>query len=342
MTQFSANENLSAFLDGELTPEEFDLVQAELDRDPALRAELDDLSEVRSFLGKHGAMAAPNDFLSGLLERVDEEPTKVVQLAWFRRPLGVPISGLALAAAAAFVFYLSLPTGAPVSEPELTSPAAAVPVQEKSSSEPERSFDAVVDVGPASQNQSTIDPDARKKAPPSSWKRSEGKKVPKKRMKGVAKDVEANSDLAPPFSNEAVLEKEADVRSVGKLKQEEEKGQRFTQVPFRYTLTTQDSEALMQLAGIAARYQGELLDTSKNPLHVEELQGAKAATVLVQIPAHALQDFGRALGTLGSVQSEIDNSMFAGDPVEVRVQVRLAPGAPGTADPKKSSPKQAL
>ena len=117
----------------------------------------------------------------------------------------------------------------------------------------------------------------------------------------------------------------------------------FAQVPYQYTLYTDDSQALMQLAAIAGRYRGELAGPNDSALELEELVGTEAATVIVKIPAHALQDFGRAIEGLGNVYSSADNRVFAGDPVEVRVKVQLAAGKPGTenAEPKASRMKQA-
>jgi hypothetical protein len=124
MTRPTASEQLSAWIDGELTDAEAAELEAELARDPSLRAELEQLEAVVHLLHTEGPVSAPDGFEARTLARVERERIPGLRLAWVRRPLGVPLEvwGLGLAAAAALVVTV-LPTLA-TRRSELPEPAA--------------------------------------------------------------------------------------------------------------------------------------------------------------------------------------------------------------------------
>jgi hypothetical protein len=124
MTRPTASEQLSAWIDGELTDAESAELEAELARDPSLRAELEQLEAVVHLLHTEGPVNAPVGFEERTLARVERERIPGLRLAWMRRPLGVPIEvwGLGLAAAAALVVTV-LPTLG-TRDSELPEPAA--------------------------------------------------------------------------------------------------------------------------------------------------------------------------------------------------------------------------
>ena len=111
MTRPTASEQLSAWIDGELTDAEAAELEAELARDPSLRAELEQLEAVVHLLHTDGPVSAPEGFEARTLARVERERIPGLRLARVRRPLGVPLEvwGLGLAAAAALVVTV-LPT----------------------------------------------------------------------------------------------------------------------------------------------------------------------------------------------------------------------------------------
>ena len=118
MSPHAASEQLSALLDGELDEHEAAAVEAAVRADPQLQAELDRLRGTQSLLRAHGRVRAPADFAATVLARVDEE---AIAAPWWRRPMGVPLEGVLVAAAAALVLFIALPAA---QGPE-TAPTAA-------------------------------------------------------------------------------------------------------------------------------------------------------------------------------------------------------------------------
>ena len=109
MTRASASEQLSAWIDGELTDAETAELEAELARDPSLRAELAALEAVVRTLHDEGPAQAPAGFGERVLALVEREhPARGGFTAWIRRPFGVPLEGWTLAAAAVAVLILTL------------------------------------------------------------------------------------------------------------------------------------------------------------------------------------------------------------------------------------------
>src|SRR5688572_12353744 len=124
----SDGERLSAWLDGEIDPAEAAELEAELARDPALKAELDSLETVVRLLRDEGPSQAPLGFHHRVMARVEQEhPVRPSWWAWLRRPLGVPLEGWAIGLAAAVALLLVLPSKSPpapeLPQPEETSPA---------------------------------------------------------------------------------------------------------------------------------------------------------------------------------------------------------------------------
>lgn len=363
-------EDLSALLDGELSPAEQAALEARLSEDPALQARYDELAEARAFFGKHGAVAAPDDLLGSILAAAEAEGTEsnVVQMPFWQKPLGVPIAGWAVAAAALLVVYVALPTF-DGGEPADTNAAARAPgtydevaswsapkkqLEAPAEAEPQtEAGDAASDDAVAVVEQPQLDnTDADKAADlakelnaPAAYglttKSSPKDAAIDAKLEAVAQKVAAEQDAKR--KEEEVRKKK--LRLVGEKEPAQQLEGAFAQVPYQYVLYTDDHEALMQLSAIAGRYRGELGAPNDQPLQMEELASGSEATVVVKIPAHALQDFGRAIEGLGNVYSAKDGRVFAGDPVEVRVKVQLAAGPPGQADdqvPAAARQKQSM
>lgn len=127
----SNQEILSAYVDGELTAEERTALEARLESDQVLRADLRELEATVHLVRAHGPTRAPEDFLQEVLERVEQEP---VQLAWYqrlRRPLGVPIETYVVtAAAAAVLLFVFQPTVSQSPLPVESDNASAHQVQQ--------------------------------------------------------------------------------------------------------------------------------------------------------------------------------------------------------------------
>jgi anti-sigma factor RsiW len=362
-----ATEQLSAYLDDELSADERRAVEASLADDGDLRAELEMLAEARAFLADHGAVSAPAGFLDDVLAAVDDEP-EVVDLGWFQRmrrasrqTLGVPIEGIAVAAAALLVVWIALPGGsAPDSAP---ADQAASKTQGMGSSLSERvDNDAVTDaalpdakdappgadaVDTGLNKAADLDGEAKKKLLPKGY-RGEASEKERAELEQRKAEMDAKAEMAARAAAEEAMRAkkggaaDADDLWGGPAKNLADKspppteeadgeaapeGTRFARVPYSYQLTTDDPEVLYRLAAIAAKHRGEVTDSEAQSLEVTELTGSDAATVLVKLPSHALQEFGREIAALGMVTATTDNTMFAGDPVEVRVRVQLASGA---------------
>lgn len=98
--------DLSAWLDGELPEDELARLEEDLARNPELKAELDALESVVSFVRATAPAQAPGDFTDRLMARIDGEE-RVPSGGW-RRPLGLPLErwAVGLAAAAAIVLLV--------------------------------------------------------------------------------------------------------------------------------------------------------------------------------------------------------------------------------------------
>ncbi|MCB9679320.1 MAG: zf-HC2 domain-containing protein [Alphaproteobacteria bacterium] len=366
MSEPFANEMLSAYLDGELSEGERAELEATLAEDAGLRAELDALADARAFLAEHGAVSAPEGFLDDVLALVEQEP-QVVQLAWYRRPFGIPIEGLAVAAAALLVVWIAIPNSRETQAPGTGAGAAVVqPEMKKARDGYSSSYggDAVSDAEEEGAEQEkaasegTIDPVSNEWEPPQQDDAvADVQLETKAKQAGVDEDLALPLDKKPAFGlaeskerklvenkgspdlwkleeERANAEAAAKQQAASKAAAEDAQGTNFSRVPYSYTLYTEDSAVLYRLAAIAAKHRGEVTDADKTALEVSELHGTEGATVLVKLPSHALQAFGKEIGALGNVYATADNTMFAGDPVEVRVRVQLAAGAPeGTSDP---------
>jgi anti-sigma factor RsiW len=88
-------QQLSAYLDGELTPGEMTDVREHLAGCPSCRAELDDLRATKRVLGLLRAVDPPRDLEAGIRTRADEEP-RWRWFAWPRPALAAAAAALAL------------------------------------------------------------------------------------------------------------------------------------------------------------------------------------------------------------------------------------------------------
>ncbi|MCB9664591.1 MAG: sigma-E factor negative regulatory protein [Alphaproteobacteria bacterium] len=104
---------LSALLDDALDRDEAEAVQAALRSDPALADELARVRRARDALRRHGHLAAPEGFADAVLDRLDEvEAPPAPGWRW---------QGWALAAAAALVLWVALPTAPEAPAPEVSA-----------------------------------------------------------------------------------------------------------------------------------------------------------------------------------------------------------------------------
>ncbi|HMV65666.1 MAG TPA: zf-HC2 domain-containing protein, partial [Myxococcota bacterium] len=94
------DERLTAYLDGELSPEEAAALENELDQRPELRHLLGELRIVREFMHKVGPENAPKDFMERVMDAVDMDAARGARRVSFSMPM------LSMLAAAAMLFVM--------------------------------------------------------------------------------------------------------------------------------------------------------------------------------------------------------------------------------------------
>ena len=101
-------ERLHAWLDGELSGADEQALLGALERDAALRAEAHALREARDILRRVAPVSAPPGFAERVIAAAEREPVSLDRWRALRRPFGVPIEGVALAAAVVLVVAVGL------------------------------------------------------------------------------------------------------------------------------------------------------------------------------------------------------------------------------------------
>lgn len=301
MAKPNANEDLSAYLDGELTDAEMAELEAELARDPDLRADLQALEGVVQFLREEGPDMAPLGFHHRVMERIEQEhPQRPSFWAWLRRPFGLPLEGWLVALAAAAVLLFVLPRDrAPEDsdawtvtppEPADGSPAAIKePVLER---EPEVAPPAVEIEAPA--------PKKLEKKLPAPPPQVDPKPLPEPLP--TAEEPQGTAD-EPPASSRPMA-------SPG----------------YRYVVRSTSPDMKLALLKVASRYGG-----ATSPGGAEITDAAMSANVeelLVQVPQADLTRFARELEALGyEVVKEPTSEIVAGSTIPVRITLQLVGGA---------------
>lgn len=326
----SPSEQLSAYLDGELSPEERASVDAALVQDPALREELEGLRGVVHWVREQGPVEAPSGFAESLQVRLAEEadPTGG-SLHWLRRPLGVPIEVLALAAAA---LWVTLNLAGPGTQSEevagravFDAPGeAAEPVAEAEQAPPamsEKGDQAMVRDGEGAAA-------APAPAPPMMLKQAARPAAPEAR-EIVAAEPELQEDeeelddaLAQAEAAKLVQPLAADAPSA----QGSADAPALSAVPFAYTLSADSPDVLRQLDRLARKHGGQLQDERGRVLS-PEMMSAGTARVFVMLPNSQIGPFSRAMEMLGLVNTTATQTFFPGRTVRLQVDVDYEPGS---------------
>lgn len=125
MQEDAAIEQLSAYLDGELTDTEAAELEQRLAHDGGLRAELESLRVAVDLMRTHGPVQAPPALYGDILRAVEDEPMPGGLWAWLQRPFGLPLPTLALAGVAVAVVGVTIGGAVVVSAPGTLRPAVA-------------------------------------------------------------------------------------------------------------------------------------------------------------------------------------------------------------------------
>lgn len=94
------DERLTAYLDGQLPPEEAIQLEQELSEKPELQHLLGELRIVREYMHKIGPENAPKDFMERVMDAVDMDAARGARRATFSMPM------LSMLAAAAMLFIM--------------------------------------------------------------------------------------------------------------------------------------------------------------------------------------------------------------------------------------------
>lgn len=309
------SENLSAYLDGELTAAEIAELEAEFAADASVRAELESLEAVVDFVRANGPLEAPAGFADAVLARVAEEPAQAGgALVWLRRPMGIPLEALAVAAAAVFVLVFALQSGEDgsvsttareVFDPAEATPVAATqPAEDQKDAEGEEAYDDGI-------AQVDWDEDSKKKSP--------RKQSAKGRIEPAPAAKPAPAPMVGTGDVERLQSKELAVTG-GTTEELEQGTEPMPVVPWNYTLHSGDADVLKQLDRIARRHGGELQTESGQPYAAKNMLPGKAR-VFVYIPNTQISAFATEIRALGQVQQNTSQNFFPGDKVRLEIEV---------------------
>jgi hypothetical protein len=291
-------EDLSAWLDGELTPEESADLEAELQRDPALRAELAGLEGVVRLLREQGPAEAPAGFHAAVMDRVEREhPVERFDLL---RWLTARWESLAIGLAAVAAVALAMPVGLSLREgaegPAEASPAAARQLGEGGDQQ-------MLDPTPDPSQRGLAAPDLRAGRP-------ENPKI-----LGRASTPEGG---VPPLPEVAVSAELADEAST-----------------WRTSIAGADGRVKGELLDLARRFGGART-LEGEPITDPEWSGDKEQLV-IQVPPDRLEVFRKELEARGlEVEAPPPESLREDTPVAVRITLRpegARAEAPAAASP---------
>ncbi len=334
------HEELSAYLDGELTDAEAAELEAELARDSELRHELAALEEAVVWLRREGPDEAPLGFHRRVMDRIEaEHPRSTAWWAWLRRPLGLRPEGWLVAAAVAAVLLFAVlrapkeapppewPGPPPPGSTERANPAVVGGLEDLEL--PDEPTDA------ADEGTAEAVPPPRKDAP-----------APRKRLF----EPEPSLEVPPPATKRAPS-KPSEGAAAGPEQGPASEGgtddppdpaaspeapQVLAPQPAGYRVTVRSTDPALKgkVLRVAARYTDLITDLRGQDIEQSAMAGPEESLV-VWLPQDQLTDFRRDLGSLGfMVASEGDQELVGGGPMAVRVllqQVEPAP-AEGTAD----------
>jgi len=310
MTHPLPDERLSLYLDGELTADEASRLEAELAADPALQAELDELHAVVSLLADEGPVRAPLGFHHAVMQRIDEEYPPAAAMswwAWLRRPFGVPLEGLAVAAVALMVLAV---VGLPGS-----TPPADLPAPEWRDVPDGEAAPAALKLKEPGEKP-VVAPPPRKEAP----------------VKGAAEagSAEAEADRATPPP--AVKEEAVDAKKAPSPKPAPPP---LRSVPNSYDLFTEDVASLRALLALVGRLGGSVTDLDGHPIQSAEMTTSRR-DVMISLPQEALTDFQAELQRLGTARPRFDDDrLLSRDTIELQVSVQLSGGGVGDGEGEK-------
>jgi negative regulator of sigma E activity len=302
------NIALSAYLDGELDDAERRALEARLASDASLRAELDMLRGAVDFLQTHGSAKAPHDFAASVFAALaDEDIAPASWWTWLRRPFGIPVEAYAVAATVMVIALVGLNqqpepmanSSQPVSVGDAAPAAAVLPDLTTNTADVEQAMNTDVE-----QKSNDVPKEL-------------GQNLANKPLDGL--DEDPGSALSTRSTNTEKVK--LPTPSSKTAPEPTTSGSAYHQVPYRYTVRTDDPDVLLRLRKLAGKHEGSVA-AATGP--VNELT-AGLNSLFVEVPAGQLNGLERDLAGLGSVvrNDEETPSLFPADAARVQVDVIL-------------------
>ncbi len=328
MDDFFVRNRLSAYLDGELPTAEARDVEAALARNPALRAEYEQLREIAEELRIAGPIAPSARFKARLSERLAAEPMPAAWRRWLPR---VPLEGLALAAVALFALVLvskpktpELPA-APVA-PAVEAPVATAPTAADTTAQEGVNPVANGVLGDEARPLNTAGRQSmipyKKTMPPT----GSGSKVLSEKEPYLSAWEQGDNT----FSNVpgGAITNTAGNTATNTGGQEAAKSTTnavaYSPPPYRYRLRTGSETALKTLASIAAELGGTLVDERGRALPTYPMEAGEARAVKVVVPSYNVEALHARLRQMGDVETMAsDPSLLYASGADVPVAIEV-------------------
>lgn len=342
MTHHPTNDQLSAFLDGELDETEAASLEAALEADADLRAELEKLRGVQRLLRTHGPARAPEGFAQRVIAAAEAEGDNVVAGPWWRRPFGIPVEGVLVAAAAALVLIVALPRATETSE--RTAPAAAV--EKKAETEKEGVADAEIDDDAVADAQGQADPTALGAKGTGQGGGGTVAPAPKEAPTKKAPETPATKELGTKGTTADQGVGEADPGSTDNAATPEGSPAVGSADPIdpvmasagmTAQLYTDNEEILGQIQAAVSRYGGVIRDANGKVVKTGLLVDSETWLIL-DVPTDRVSELTKALAALDvSVETTDSNKLVAGGTMKLPLRVLLTGNAPSTGKPAPSA-----
>ena len=324
MKQFFASNQLSAYIDGELSSAEMAEVDRALRENPQLRQEYERLLATVEFVRSAGPVQAPADLHSRVLAQVSAEP---MPGGFWRRVrgffAGIPMETVAVAMAAVLVTVV---IGQRMDQDEVAPTPAVEPAQ--STEAPE---------GLASRGGEKVDSAVKEIASLVDRSRKEPAVDPVSSGAGPAVQQHIDPELAGEAVRTTTSSLEDGVAALTEAPTEQTTPEKAYQEgdlstvltsAMAYRLHVDDPRALRDLSSLAARHGGvALVDGQPIDRGFAFDADTTRKNVTVQIPSGALAAFYKDLARMGEVETlSSDNSpLFSGGDLVVALDVMYAP-----------------
>ena len=314
------SEDLSAYLDGELTETETRALEKELSKNPVLMTELTELRDAQDFIRAHGPTHAPPDFYNNVLTALEQESVEQSWWAWLARPFGIPIQGVAIAAIAALVLILTIPFNAsnllaPMAGQKTGMRAKSMDLSSLASYEDENTPPQKrAQMSNPDESEEGVEPAAATPADASEPIEQRKKVLPRKGSKKGSKSKPLLSQLSESEaagsaeSPEGALGGTANVNKAP-AKYTKEKTVAAQSNGYQYIIETTDVNAAYTLYALVQRHKGSVSDQSGRSAKPNTLNKGDTSVFQVYLAEDAINAFDRQLGSLGSVKRKIPKSM---------------------------------